>query len=67
MQTKKINESFLGFKEVTDQTGSGLEEEILASLEEKGLTLFKCRGQGYDGAANMSGIYQGVKSRIEQK
>lgn len=29
--------------------------------------LTKCRGQGYDGAANVSGGYQGVESRIEKK
>ena len=30
----KINESFLEFVEVTNQTGLGLEEEILNSLQE---------------------------------
>lgn len=29
--------------------------------------LTKCCGQGYDGVANMSGVYQGVKSKIEKK
>lgn len=63
----KINESFLGFKEVHDQTASGLEKVILDGIEEKGLSLSKCRGQGYDGAATMSGVYSGVKTRIEKK
>lgn len=62
-----VNERFLGFREITDQTGEALEEEIIKSLEEKQLKLSKCRGQGYDGAANMSGVYNGVKSRIERK
>ena len=33
-------------------------------MEDNGLDLSKCRGQGYDGAANMRGIYSGVQARI---
>lgn len=60
----EIRESYLGFREITSQTAVGLENEIVSSLEENGLHLNKCRGQGYDGAANMSGIYSGVQARI---
>ncbi|KAF3837719.1 hypothetical protein F7725_009487 [Dissostichus mawsoni] len=63
----KINESFLGFHAVTDQTAAGLEREILESMERKGILLGKCRGQGYDGASNMSGVYSGVQKRIRDK
>lgn len=62
-----INESFLGFKVVEDQSAGGLEEEILLSLQENNIPLTKCRGQGYDGAATMSGAYTGVKTRILEK
>lgn len=51
-----VKESFVGFREVTDSSASELTKEIIASVEESGLDLSKCRGQGYDGAANMSGI-----------
>ncbi|OCT96206.1 hypothetical protein XELAEV_18013881mg [Xenopus laevis] len=59
-----IHEAFLGFQEVEDQSAAGLENSIINSIEMKGLTLSKCRGQGYDGAATMSGIYSGVQARI---
>ena len=62
-----INESFLGFRAVHDQTAAGIEGDILKCIEEKGLDLTKCRGQGYDGAATMSGVYSGVQSRILEK
>ncbi|XP_034088842.1 zinc finger MYM-type protein 1-like [Gymnodraco acuticeps] len=63
----KINESFLGFHAVTDQTAAGLEREILESMERKGILFGKCRGQGYDGASNMSGVYSGVQKHIRDK
>jgi hypothetical protein len=63
----KINESFLGFRAVHDQSAAGIEGNILKCMEEKGLDLSKCRGQGYDGAATMSGVYSGVQSRILEK
>uniref|UniRef100_H3A162 DUF4371 domain-containing protein n=1 Tax=Latimeria chalumnae TaxID=7897 RepID=H3A162_LATCH len=63
----KINESFLGFQEICDQSSSGLEKKIISCIEQKGLDISKCRGQGYDGASNMSGMYSGVQARISKK
>ena len=63
----KINESFLGFHEIQDQSAAGIEDNILKCIQSRGLDLSKCRGQGYDGAATMSGVYSGVQSRILQK
>ncbi|XP_075716875.1 zinc finger MYM-type protein 1-like [Rhinoderma darwinii] len=63
----KIEEAFLGFQSVEDQSAAGLEKPIIESIEKKGLDLSKCRGQGYDGAATMSGIYTGVQARILSK
>ena len=57
-------ESFIGFHEVIRGTASELRYDIVSSIESNGLQLFNCRGQGYDGAANMSGIYSGVQARI---
>lgn len=62
-----IKETFVGFFEVTDQTSKGLEHKIVEILEEMGLNLAKCRGQGYDGASNMSGIYNGLQALIKLK
>lgn len=63
----EIKESFLGFKEITDQTSSGLIDEIFKTIDDLGLNLNRCRGQGYDGAANMSGLYSGVQKRLKDK
>ena len=63
----KIKESFLGFLAIPDQSAAGIEGNILKCIQDKGLDLSKCRGQGYDGAATMSGAYSGVQSRILEK
>lgn len=62
-----IHEAFLGFNAIHDQSAAGIEKEILAFIDDKGISLDKCRGQGYDGAATMSGIYSGVQTRILQR
>lgn len=59
-----ICESFLGFYACADQTAGGLSEQIVSTVQGKGLSFSKCRGQGYDGARTMSGIYNGVQKRI---
>jgi hypothetical protein len=46
----EICESFLGFYANTDQTAAGISNQIIEITESKGLSLSKCRGQGYDGA-----------------
>lgn len=63
----KIKESFLGFTKIDDQTADGLVQEIIDSIKSVGLDLLKCRGQGYDGAAVMSGAYSGVQKQIIAK
>jgi len=37
---------------------------VLTSLENFGIVIENMRAQGYDGAANMSGIHRGVQARI---
>ncbi|GFR02329.1 hypothetical protein TNCT_528261 [Trichonephila clavata] len=56
-----INETFLGFIEAANQTAKCLESDVnfLNTLD---INLAKCRGQGYDGAANMSGAYGGYRN-----
>ncbi|CAH0556719.1 unnamed protein product [Brassicogethes aeneus] len=41
-----------------------MESKIVDGLEKSEIKLSKCRGQGYDGAATMSGIYNGVQKKI---
>ena len=61
-----INESFLGFHDVADQSSENLAAEIVGCMESHGLDLSRLRGQGYDGNANMSGVYSGVQARLKQ-
>ncbi|KAK9954687.1 hypothetical protein ABG768_016736 [Culter alburnus] len=63
----KITEAFLGFEKTSDTSAGELESKILNSITKNGFNISKCRGQGYDGAANMSGIYAGVQARIKEK
>ncbi|XP_064088422.1 zinc finger MYM-type protein 1-like [Macrobrachium nipponense] len=60
----QINESFLGFHKVEGQSGAALSEQILQIIKQRGLSISRCRGQGYDGASNMKGIYKGVQTKI---
>ena len=60
----EICESFLGFYACGDQTAVGLSTQIVSIVQAKGLSFDKCRGQGYDGARTMSGVYNGVQKKI---
>ncbi|XP_050066091.1 zinc finger MYM-type protein 1-like [Aphis gossypii] len=59
-----INESFMGFTNITDQSAKGIENAIMKSFEVNNIQINKCRGQGYDGASVMSGLYNGLQKRI---
>jgi len=63
----QIIEAFLGFEVTSGSSASELESKILGLIENNRLDLTKCRGQGYDGAANMSGVYNGVQARISAR
>lgn len=54
-----IQEAFIGFENVKDQTGETLCANILKKLEDLRINTNGIVGQGYDGAANMSGIRKG--------
>ncbi|XP_074039985.1 uncharacterized protein [Leptinotarsa decemlineata] len=63
-KTVEICESFVDFVEITDTTGKGLSETVFKALENYGLDIQNCRGQGYDNGANMKGKYSGLQKRI---
>ena len=44
--------------------GEELKSKILETLRDAGIYMSYCRGQGYDGAANMSGVRCGCASLI---
>jgi hypothetical protein len=62
-----INESFLGFVPVENQSADTISNKIISSLNNLNISINKLCGQGYDGAANMSGIYNGVQEKISKK
>ncbi|XP_065678269.1 zinc finger MYM-type protein 1-like [Hydra vulgaris] len=53
----KINEHFLGFFNVNDTTGLGLTEIIIGALNDFGLNISFCQGQGYDNGANIKRLF----------
>ena len=50
-----ICERFFGFREASDLTSAGLASKLLAMLTTAGIPVSYMVGQGYDGAAAMSG------------
>ena len=62
-------ERFLKFINTNGQrhTGEYLADTILTFPEENGIDVENCRGQSYDNASNMSGIYNGMQSWILRK
>ena len=57
-------ESFLGVEHVTSTTNISLKGKIDAMLSKQGLSIFKCRGQGYQRASNMNREFKGLKTLI---
>lgn len=55
---------FLGFYNTDSTTSKILTDIILDILHRFDLSTSNIRGQCYDGAANMSGIFNGVQARI---
>lgn len=58
-------EEFIGLYDTADTTGETLSNILLDVLMRLGLPIGNIRGQCYDGAANMSGVIKGVKTRIQ--
>ena len=62
-----ICERFFAFREATDLTGGGLAAQLLATLTDAGIPVSGMVGQGYDGAAAMSGHKSGVQKHIRER
>nr|XP_033509919.1 zinc finger MYM-type protein 1-like [Nicotiana tomentosiformis] len=58
------SERFVGLVHVSDTSASSLKEAIYSLLLEHSLSPSKIRGQGYDGASNMRGEINGLKTLI---
>ncbi|CAN1787397.1 Zinc finger MYM-type protein 1 [Linum perenne] len=61
-----LTERFFGIKSVVNTTSATLKEVICGMLSEHNLPIQKLRGQGYGGASNMSGKYNGLKALFLQ-
>lgn len=59
--------SILCFVEAESTTGESISELLLEALDSAGVNIDKMRGQGYDGTANMSGMFNGVQARIKER
>lgn len=60
-----VHETFIGLYDCSDgTTGEGLANMLLDVFMRCGLSLSNLRGQAYDGAGNMAGIYNGTQSHI---
>lgn len=55
LNTLILTEEFLQFVPISDMTGEGIANSILKNLQQFGINMKYLRGQGYDGAAAMSG------------
>ena len=62
-----IKERFVQLCDVASTTGEALENVVMKLLEQNNLNIQDVCGQGYDGAANMSGCYNGLQSRIQKQ
>ncbi|KAK9723445.1 hypothetical protein QE152_g19216 [Popillia japonica] len=60
----EIEEHFIGFLAVEKTTAESLTNYIITELEQLGISLQNCRGQGYDNGANMRGEKSAVQKRI---
>ena len=59
-------EHFVGFVRGASQTAAAMEQLLVKKLTELSMPLVKCRGQCYDGVANMSGDNGGLKALIQR-
>ena len=60
----QVMERFLGLVHVTDTSAKSLKEGIDSLFARHNLSLSRLRGQGYDGASNMRGEFNGLKTLI---
>lgn len=61
-----VQEDFLKFVPVYDMRGASLAEVLKTNITALGLDLKNVRGLGFDGAANMSGIFNGCAAKFRE-
>jgi len=63
----QVKESFIGFYKIDQHGAQDYENLIYKVLSDTNLDIKKCKGQGYDGASVMKGMYSRVQKRIIDK
>ena len=63
----EVSENFMGFAELEQTEAETIPTTFLRKLDEWGVNMSKIRGQGYDGASNMSGHVSWVQARVKEK
>ena len=63
-KTGCVVERFVGLEHVTSTTALSLKDAIDSFFSRHGLSISRLRGQGYDGASNMQGEFNGLKTLI---
>lgn len=62
----KIRETFLGYLVINDRSATAVTNTIYELLQKHKINLNKCRGQGFNGANVMSGLYNAVQQKIRE-
>ena len=62
-----VREEFIAFIHLPRITGEVIAKPIVSTLQGLGLEIENVRGQGYDGAANMSSDNVGIQRRIRER
>jgi len=62
----KVHEEFLCFVPACSTTGKDLASKIPTQPSQLELNLERMRGEGYNGASNMSGKYRDVQARVKE-
>jgi len=63
----KIVERFLGLKHIEKCTSIALKEALVGMISSHKLSMSMIRGQGYDGASNMRGEFNGVQKLVRDQ
>ena len=63
----KVMERLLGLQHVESCTAAALKEALVKTLNNHKLPISRLRGQGYDGASNMRGEFNGVQKLIRDE
>ncbi|XP_019097706.1 PREDICTED: zinc finger MYM-type protein 1-like [Camelina sativa] len=62
-----VKERFMSITHVSDTASSSLKAAIDSLFAKYGLSIKKVRGQGYDGASNMRGEFNGLRALISKE